>query len=67
MNVVVKWGRETIHTECDPDQPVSDFMSKIEAFTAVPIANQKLAMRKALIKLSDKFDPSQIKAALNFF
>lgn len=66
MNTTVQWGSKKIEVKCDPSQPVEAFMTILQNLTGVPVARQKLCMRRKQLKAGDKFAAGEVKEGSKF-
>lgn len=42
ISVNIKWGKEILHVEVDPSEPLDSFKKKIQELTRVPLEKQKI-------------------------
>ena len=64
--VVVNWGKEKLDVVCHADKTVKDFMLMLEKQTGVPIARQKLTLRRKILKPEDNFNGIPIEEGTKF-
>lgn len=66
MNVSVMWGTKKFEVNLHSDKPISAFMEDLQKLTGVPVARQKLMMRRKQLKPEDLWDANEVKAGTRF-